>query len=79
LLLRFFKFHMEANRHQERLDEEQRTKWFGLLHPDTGTTSLYNQLHMLFLMYMLAVLPVRAAFGLVPVSFPWTPTFVLLV
>jgi hypothetical protein len=56
----------EANRQQDLLESEQRNKWCGILHPDSKATSAYNQMHMALLLYMLVVLPVRAAFMVVP-------------
>ena len=51
--------------------KQQREKWCGILHPETGISIFYNQMHILFLLYMLAFLPVRTAFQITPQPDDW--------
>jgi hypothetical protein len=64
--INFFNSTADADRQELLLDQEQRGHYFGLLHPDTGATTAYNQMHLILVLYLLAILPVRAAFGIVP-------------
>ena len=58
----------EADRLAEMLDQQHRRRWCGLLHPDTVQTAVYNQFHIILLLYMLAIMPVRAALGVTPTA-----------
>ena len=49
-------------------DHLLRTKWLGLLHPDTPSRRYYNLIHVFILLYFLYVLPKRIAFDITPVS-----------
>jgi CRP-like cAMP-binding protein len=56
----------EADRKEMEEDLKNRQKWGGILHPETTTSVLYNQMHVVFLLYMAYVLPVRTAFQMDP-------------
>lgn len=51
--------------------KQQREKCCGVLHPETNVSIFYNQVHILFLLYMLAFLPVRTAFQITPTPDDW--------
>lgn len=61
----------EADRLEAEQAKLERVKWCGILHPETGTSIVYNQMHIIFLMYMMAVLPVRTAFQITPGVSDW--------
>ena len=61
-----FKCTADADRLEREQELRDEQKWFGLLHPKTTNTAIYNQVHLFFLVYMLALLPVRAAFDITP-------------
>jgi hypothetical protein len=61
----------EADRLEHEQDQKNREMWFGILHPDTGVSIFYNQVHIFFLLYMLAFLPVRTAFQISPGTDEW--------
>ena len=42
-----------------------RTKWFGILHPETTVRSCYDALQIIILCYLAWLLPTRLAFSLV--------------
>eukprot|EP01044_Picomonas_judraskeda_P015276 COSAG03_NODE_2535_length_2664_cov_7.655750_1_plen_222_part_00 len=56
----------QADKLEAETEQRNREKWGGILHPETTMTVLYNQMHVGFLLYMLAMLPVRTAFNMVP-------------
>ena len=56
----------EADRREMEAELNNRRKWGGLLHPETTTSVIYNQMHVLCLLYMAYVLPVRTAFMIDP-------------
>ena len=56
----------EADRKEMEADLRNRRKWGGLLHPETTASVVYNQVHVVFLLYMAYVLPVRTAFMIDP-------------
>jgi hypothetical protein len=58
----------EADRLAEMLDQQHRQAWCGMLHPDTPQMAVYNQFHILLLLYMLAIMPARAALGITPTA-----------
>ena len=62
----------EADRLEMEREMRDREKWCGILHPDTGVSIFYNQMHICFLLYMLAFLPVRTAFQLTPTAADWS-------
>jgi hypothetical protein len=68
----------EADRLELEEHERVRKKWCGLLHPETTVSICYNQLHMVGILYMLIMLPVRTAFDMVAVRIARRPDHVIL-
>ena len=52
----------EADRKEMEEDLRNRRKWGGILHPETTISIVYNQIHVVCLLYMGYRLPVRTAF-----------------
>lgn len=64
--LEIFASSEQADMLEAQTDQRNREKWGGILHPESTVSVVYNQMHVGFLLYMLAVLPVRTAFEIVP-------------
>lgn len=56
----------QADKVKAQTDALNKKKWGGILHPETTVSVAYNQMHFFFLLYLLAMLPVRTAFKIVP-------------
>lgn len=61
----------EANRVELERQQEERNRCCGILHPETGISLFYNQMHIVFLLYLMAFLPVRTAFEITPQPDDW--------
>jgi hypothetical protein len=64
--LEIFSSTEEADRKEMEAELRHRRKWGGLLHPETTSSVVYNQMHVIFLLYMAYVLPIRTAFMIDP-------------
>ena len=69
--LKVFSSTEEANRLELERQRGEREKWCGILHPETGVSIFYNQMHIFLLIYTLVFLPVRTAFQITPTADDW--------
>ena len=69
--LKVFSSTEEANRLELERQRGEREKWCGILHPETGVSTFYNQMHIIFLLYVMISLPVRTAFQITPTVDDW--------
>lgn len=54
----------EADEFEWQEEQRLKAKWFGMLHPDTGVSNIYDMIQMLLLVYLLFTLPYNLAFDL---------------
>ena len=70
-LKRFKNLHVFGSKQEQAdsawaLAQRHKTKWFGLLHPDTNISGFYDFFNICLLLYLLCTLPYNLAYSVTP-------------